>query len=75
MCDFPNITQLYPRDSTKKCRKIKINIRETCTHWLRFYMVDQYRLTLLTHVFLSIFLFLIVLVDDRFMVKSYVTLM
>ena len=31
-----------------------ITIRETRTHWLRFYMVDQYRIMLLTDLFLSI---------------------
>ena len=69
MCDFSNITRLYPTASSKKCWKIKIKIHETCTHWLQFYMVDQYRLTLLI-----LFLFLFVLVEHGIMVKSYVTL-
>ena len=52
----------------KMSENLLITIRETGTHWLRFYMVDQYRITLQ----ICSYLFLIVLVDDGFTV--YVTL-
>ena len=51
------------------------NIRETCTDWLRFYMVDQYRLTLRKHVSVLIFsYFTLYEVDDGFTLQNYVTL-
>ena len=63
--------QLPPKMSENKDN----NIRETCSDWLRFYMVDQYRLTLHTHISVLIFsYFRLYEVDDGFTLQNYVTL-